>query len=184
MAVQATSGQVLTYQGTLVSCPYYFSTSSGNTENAMDVFNTNEPYLKSVPSEGEENSPKFKTKVSFGVSSIANIINSNYGDAKVSGSKLKNQVEVIERSEAGTIKEIKLGEVMVTGAEIRKMFNLTSSNFDINIDSNSITFICYGYGHGVGMSQFGANARAKEGKEYIDILKYYYTGVEIGVVEQ
>ncbi|SHH50549.1 stage II sporulation protein D [Clostridium grantii] len=183
-AVQSTSGQVLTYEGSLVSCPYYFSTSSGNTENAKDVFNTNESYLKSVPSEGEENSPKFKTTVSFGVNSIANTINANYEDAKVSGSKLKKQVKIIKRSEAGTVKEIQLGERIATGAEVRKIFSLTSSNFDIDIDSNSVTFTCYGYGHGVGMSQFGANARAKEGKDYIDILKHYYTGVEIGVVEQ
>lgn len=182
-AVYSTSGQVLTYEGKLVMRPHYFSTSSGNTEDAADVFNVNVPYLKSVKSAGEEGSPKYITEKTISYVEFANVVNSKYSDANINWNNLKKEISIEERSEAGTVKKIKLGKVTVTGSNVRAMFSLTSSNFDIEIDNNNIKITCYGYGHGVGMSQFGSNARAKEGMSYIEILKHYYTATEIGVIQ-
>ncbi|GAA0177733.1 stage II sporulation protein D [Clostridium sediminicola] len=182
-AVNSTSGQVLTYDGKLVLRPYYFSTSSGNTENAIDVFNVNVSYLRSVKSIGEENSPKYKTENTINTIEFINVINSNFSDANISFSNFDKDIVIEERSEAGTVKKIKLGNITTTGAKVRKAFSLASSNFQLKIEDNNVNITCFGYGHGVGMSQFGANARAKEGKKYIDILKYYYTDTEVGVIQ-
>lgn len=182
-AVNTTSGQVLTYDGKLVLRPHYFSTSSGNTEDAKDVFNVNVSYLRSVKSAGEENSPKYITETTISTIEFANRINSNFSDANIDWKNLDREVFVEERSEAGTVRKIKLGDITTTGAKVRSLFSLTSSNFELRIKGNNVNITCFGYGHGVGMSQFGANARAKEGKKYIDILKHYYTGIEVGVLQ-
>lgn len=182
-AVYSTSGQVLTYEGKLVMRPYYFSTSSGYTEDAVDVFNVNVSYLKSVKSDGEECSSKYITEKIISHTEFASVINSKYSDANIDRNNLKREVLIEKRSKAGVVKNIRLGKVTLTGADVRIIFSLTSSNFDIEINNSNIKITCYGYGHGVGMSQFGANARAKEGMSYIEILKHYYTGTEIGVIQ-
>ncbi|HEY8804643.1 MAG TPA: stage II sporulation protein D, partial [Clostridium sp.] len=179
LAVGGTSGQVLTYNNNLVMEPYYFSTSSGRTENSEDVFSTSIPYLRSVKSPGEEKAKNAKSSKTFKYKELSNIINNDYNNANVTSSNIKNQITVIDRTQAGSVKSIKVGSITMTGGKFRTMLELKSSNFDIKFNLNGIEVDCSGYGHDVGMSQNGANAMAKEGKSYVDILTHYYQGTAI-----
>lgn len=179
MAVESTRGKVLIYNNELVMEPYYFATSSGMTENSEDVFSNKVPYLRSVESPGEEETKNFKSSKTFKYKELSEIINNNYKDSKVNTSNIKNQIVVIDRTGAGSVKNIKVGSITMTGSKFRTMLGLKSSNFKIKFNSNNVEVDCSGYGHGVGMSQWGANAMAKEGKGYVDILNHYYQGTDV-----
>lgn len=178
-AVKDTEGQILTYNGDLVMSPYFFSTSSGKTENGDDVFQTAAPYLKSVSSSGEEGSPKFKNNVIISNNEFINKINSAYAGALSSDSILEKDINIISRGEGGGVKEIKIGNVTMSGVNFRKILKLNSSDFQITYTTKSLIITTKGYGHGVGMSQFGAKAMAQNGIDYLTILQHYYTGVNI-----
>ncbi len=178
-AVEDTKGMVLTYNDELVLYPQFFSTSSGMTENAVDVFSNEVPYLISTESSGEEIAPKFKSEFTFNINEFIDKINEKYPDANITAQNLNSNIEVISRSEAGGIKEIRIGDLKVRGLDFRLALGLTSTNFEYSIDENKIVFNCKGYGHGVGMSQWGANVMAKNGSKYDEILTHYYSGVEI-----
>lgn len=183
-AVNETSGEVITYNGKLISSPFYFSTSSGKTENSQEVFSNSLPYLKSVSSPGEEVAPKYKSSKDIKYNDFANAINSNFPKAKVSSSSVKTQVKVIKRTEGGSVKTIKVGNVNATGPQFRTALNLNSANFNISFLPQYVRIECNGYGHGVGMSQWGANVMAKNNKKYKEILKHYYKNTEIEKIEQ
>lgn len=178
-AVKATAGEVLTYKDNLVMEPYYFSTSSGRTENSEDVFSTSVPYLRSVESPGEEKLKNIKSSKTFNYKELSQIINNNYNNASVSSSSIRNQLAVIDRTQAGSVKNIKVGSITMTGSKFRTMLGLKSSNFQMKFNSSSVEVDCSGYGHDVGMSQYGADAMAKKGKNYVDILTHYYQGTKI-----
>lgn len=178
-AVEGTAGQVLTYNNNLVMEPYYFSTSSGRTENSEDVFSDSIPYLRSVESPGEEDLKNTKSSKTFNYKEISRIINNNYNNAKVTSSNIKNQITVVNRTEAGSVKSIKVGNMTMTGSKFRTMLGLKSSNFIIKFNSDGVEVDCVGYGHDVGMSQYGADAMAKKGKNYVQILTHYYQGTAI-----
>ncbi|WP_298846904.1 stage II sporulation protein D [Clostridium sp.] len=178
-AVKATVGEVLTYNDNLVMEPYYFSTSSGRTENSEDVFSAMVPYLRSVESPGEEKLKNTKSSKTFNYKELSQIINNNYNNARVSSANIKNQITVIDRTEAGSVKNIKVGRITMTGGKFRTMLSLKSSNFKIKFNSSSVEVDCSGYGHDVGMSQYGADAMAKKGESYVDILTHYYQGTKI-----
>jgi len=178
-AVESTAGQVLTYNKNLVMEPYYFANSSGKTENSEDVFSNSIPYLRSVESPGEEKTKNFKSSKDFGYKELSRIINSNYNNAKVTSVSIKKQITVIDRTQAGSVKNIKVGSITMTGGKFRTMLGLKSSNFKIKFNLSGIEVECSGYGHDVGMSQNGANAMSKKGKNYVLILAHYYQGTSI-----
>jgi stage II sporulation protein D len=183
-AVNQTSGQILTYDGKLVMSPYYFAISSGRTESAAEVFARDTPYLKSVESDGDKEVKNYQVSTKYSYAQLAKTINSRYTDAKVAASKLKSQISILERTSGGeSVKKIKLGNVTITGSQFREMLNLRSSYFNIKFYSKEVEIICKGYGHNVGMSQWGAGAMAKEGRSYIEILTHYYQGVKIEKIE-
>lgn len=178
-AVDETKGETLFYNDGLVLRAQYFAISGGKTENIKDVFGSEEPYLKSVASEGEEIAgSKYKTTVEMSVNEFVNKINSAYPKAKLT-SKSMSSVKIISRTEGGSVKSISVGSEETSGASFRKALGLNSANFNIKYDSKKVYIECRGYGHGVGMSQWGANVMAKEGKNYKDILTHYYSGVDI-----
>ena len=178
-AVEATKGKVLSYQNELVLYPQFFSTSSGKTENSIDLYWADIPYLKSVSSNGEEIAPKFESEVSMTISDFISKFENKYPNSKLNEGNIKSSINIIARSEAGGVKEIKVADETIRGQDFRFLYGLNSSNFTYEINAGNIIFKCKGYGHGVGMSQWGANIMAKEGKDYIEILKHYYTGVDI-----
>lgn len=182
-AVKETKGEVLTYNGELVMAPYYFSTSSGKTEDAADVFSHEIPYLKSVESPGEERSRKYKSEFKYTYNQLADILNKWNPSLKIKPDTLKKQILILERSDGGSVSKMKIGEEYISGQKFRTILNLSSANFDIKFNLNNVVITCNGYGHGVGMSQWGADAMAKEGHDYKDILKHYYQGTDVTKLE-
>ncbi|WP_010233376.1 stage II sporulation protein D [Clostridium arbusti] len=178
-AVQQTNGQVLKYNGKLITEPYYFAISSGKTENSKDILGKEEPYLKSVSSPGEEIAKKYKSQVKLSYSSFISKVKSQYSNSNLNSINVRNSINIISRTEAGSVKEIKVGNNTMTGPKFRTMLGLNSANFSINYNSTGIEINCVGYGHDVGMSQWGANVMSKQGKNYKDILTHYYDGVTI-----
>lgn len=182
-AVQDTQGEVIAYNGNPISDPYYFSTSSGKTEDSVDVFSVNEPYLKSVSSPGEEIAPKYKTSKEIKFKDIIASLNNKYSNIGVTINTLKNSIKIVSRTAGGSVKEIKVGNITMSGVEFRSVFALNSANFDIAYKNDYIIVNCKGYGHGVGMSQWGANVMAKNGKKYNEIIEYYYSGVSLKKID-
>lgn len=178
-AVESTKGEVLSYQNELVLYPQFFSTSSGKTENSVDLYWADIPYLKSVESEGEEIAPKFESEVPIAISEFISKFEEKYQNFSLNEDNIENSINILSRSESGGIKEIQVSDKKIRGQDFRFLYGLSSSNFTYEVDEDNIIFKCKGYGHGVGMSQWGANVMAKEGKTYKEILKHYYTGVEI-----
>ena len=182
-AVESTKGEVLTYDGKVLEYPQFFAISSGKTEDAVDVLSINIPYLKSTESKGEEIAPKYETTYSITIEDFINKIKSKYNNIEISKSNIKKRIEIESYTEGGGVKEIKIGDETISGIEFRKILNLNSTNFKISFNDNDIIFSCKGYGHGVGMSQWGANAMAKNGSKFDEILKHYYSGVDIDKIE-
>lgn len=178
-AVDGTEGQVITYNGELVMSPYYFSTSSGKTEDAVDVFNKDVPYLKSVKSPGEEVASKYISKVKFSYEQFANCLNNWNSKCNIRIKNIKNQICILERSRAGGVLKVRVGNKNISGTKFRMIFNLNSSNFHIDFCQNKIIVTCRGYGHGVGMSQWGSKSMAGKGYNYKEILTHYYKGTEV-----
>lgn len=179
-AVKSTEGQVLYYDGELIE-PLYHSTSGGMTEDALDVFQVDRPYLKSVPSPYEEEAPKFKTLVTLTGDEFVKKLLMKYPGSNITKENLGEKIKLVEKTQSGRIKKIAIDGTVVNGREIRDLFELNSTNFTItyNPKTNIVDIETIGYGHGVGMSQWGANGMAKKGSDYEKILKHYYTGVEI-----
>jgi len=177
-AVDETKGQILTYNNKPI-LPLYFSTSSGKTENSEEVFSTKHSYLQSVNSPYDHESPKYTSQVIISKLKFINIITSNYSGTNLTLNNLEKQVSIISNNTGGSVDKIKIGDKQITGTNMRSLFNLNSANFEIKFDEDNIIFNVKGYGHGVGMSQWGAEGMAQEGFSCYDILKHYYTGVDI-----
>lgn len=182
-AVKSTKGEILTYKGKLVMEPYYFAISGGKTESAVAVFNSNIGYLKSVDSPGEERAKKYKTYKSISKIEFINLINSSYKNAGLSLLNLDTSVTIMSRNEGGTVRNIRLGRATISGVKFRSLMGLNSTNFNLSFSGSKVTICCLGYGHDVGMSQWGADSMAKRGKNYKDILCHYYSGVKINKIE-
>ena len=181
-AVEETKGQVLSYNNDLVMNAQYFSTSWGFTEDSKEVFGKEIPYLKSVPSSGEEISNRYKNNNTFTKNDFVKKINSALPKAELKEGTLSKDIEIISRNQSGSVREIRLGNATVSGVKLRSILGLYSANFTIDIDSE-VYVNSLGYGHGVGMSQWGANVMGKAGKSYRDILLHYYTGVSIETIK-
>ena len=176
--VKETEGKVLSYNDQLVKYPQYFSTSSGNTEDAVAVFSEDVPYLKSVQSPGEEISPKYESEISMSISDFKSKIKKSIPNSNL-GNNINEEVKILSRNKGGTVDDIKIGDVTIKGKEFRKIFGLNSANFTLEVLEDKINIKCLGYGHGVGMSQWGANVMAKEGSKYDEILEHYFKGSKI-----
>jgi stage II sporulation protein D len=173
-AVKATKNQIMTYNGEPISAVFH-STSSGFTESAVDVWGTEIPYLQSVESEGDLYSPKYLSEVTVCSDEFKSTVSANVQDVNWDGALFAD----ISRSEAGGIKNITVGNQIISGTEFRKIFDLNSTNVELTEQDGNIIMSVKGYGHGVGMSQYGANYLASQGENYEKILETYYTDIEI-----
>lgn len=173
-AVDETKNEVITYNGEVISAVFH-STSSGKTEASKDVWGGDKPYLVSVESPGDKESPKYKSEKEISLSEFKKIAEENAEGVDFS----KEIIGEIKRSDAGGITEISVGGVYIRGTKFRSMYELRSTNVNIEIKGEKVKFDVTGYGHGVGMSQYGANYMAKNGKNYHEILTTYYQGTEI-----
>lgn len=173
-AVDETADEIIVYEEEVISAVFH-STSSGMTEDSKDVWGGERPYLKSVESPGDKLSPKYKSEKIISLDEFKRLAGENIEGVDFT----KEIVGDIKRSEAGGILTVSIGGVNVKGTQLRSIYGLRSTNVQINIDGDTVAFDVTGYGHGVGMSQYGANYLAQSGKDYKEILKTYYTGVEI-----
>lgn len=178
-AVKETKGQIITYDANPI-LTLYFSTSGGKTENSSEVFSSQFPYLKSVESPYDKlYSPKYISTLSISNKDFVSYLKKSYSDIQIDVSKLKSQVKILKRSEGGSVESIKFGNKEITGRDVRNIFSLNSANFEITFEKDTVDFNVKGYGHGVGMSQWGAEGMAQEGYVYYEILEHYYTGTKI-----
>ncbi|MCP8967886.1 stage II sporulation protein D [Ectobacillus ponti] len=170
-AVQGTAGQVLSYHGDLITA-FFFSMSNGQTENSEDYWGSPYPYLRSVASPWDKDVPKFEMEKEFSVSQFQKLLG------------VQTIGKVTEKTSAGRVKTVDFGGKKLSGREVREKLDLRSADFTWKQSGDKVIVTTRGYGHGVGMSQYGANGMAKEGKNYQDIVKHYYQGIEITSVSQ
>ncbi len=170
-AVNETRGLVLTYDGQPITASF-FSTSNGRTENSEDYWTSPLPYLRSVDSHWDVDSPKFDNTVTISATDFEKKLG-------VKIDKGQTVVEPNKRTEGNRVANITIGGKSFTGKEIREKLGLRSSDFVMKRDGQKITISTKGFGHGVGMSQYGANGMAKEGKKYTEIVAHYYSGTVI-----
>ncbi|MDO4962986.1 MAG: stage II sporulation protein D [bacterium] len=169
-AVLSTKGEYISYKGKVAEA-LFFSTSPGVTEDSEDVFSNKIEYLRSVDSSWDKISPAYNTSATFSLNEFYNLLNLKYDD--------NLNVEVIDKTKTGRIKKIKINNIEFTSKEVCSKLKLKSTYFEIVKDENKVIIKNKGYGHGVGMSQYGAQGMALEGYTYDEILKHYYTGIEI-----
>lgn len=177
-ATDSTEGQLLYYNGELVQQALFHSSSGGRTENCEDVFAAAVPYLVSVESPYEDKATHQSEENSFKISNLAEIIRSYYPDIAFGVINADN-IKIVSRSSGGRVDKIQIGNRIIEGRNVREALNLPSTNFTINISDDMITFISDGSGHGVGMSQYGADGMAEKGYNYKEILNHYYSGTTV-----
>ncbi len=175
-AVSDVLGYKLTYKGELCVAAFH-AISTGNTENAQTVWGTNIDYLKSAKSTGDTLSPSYITTVSLTKEQFCEIASSL--GANVDKNDNSTWLGQVETSDCKTVLSIEIGGKTFTGTQIRNAYSLKSAAFTAQITQTGVTFKVYGYGHAVGMSQYGADYMATQGSNYKEILKHYYKGAEI-----
>lgn len=169
-AVDNTSGQTIKYNGKYIDAVYH-STSNGQTEDSINVWHNNIPYLKSVDSSWDKTATSYLREKNISLEKFNQILNINISS--------NEEIEVLSKTTSNRIDKIKLGDKTYTGLELRTFLDLRSTDFDINIIDNTVIITTRGYGHGVGLSQYGSNGMANNGYNYKQILSHYYQGVTI-----
>ncbi|MEC9488492.1 MAG: stage II sporulation protein D [Halanaerobium sp.] len=173
-AVNETEGIILTYDGEPISAVYH-SDSGGRTEDAVYVWGQRFPYLKSLASPFDQVDPEYYRTMTFtGVQLISRL--------GVSGDKIT--IQVTKRSPSGRALEVKINDRIFTGIELRSKLGLPSTKFTLEDSEGKVIFKLWGEGHGVGMSQYGANGMAQKGYKFHEILKYYYPETKLERIDQ
>ncbi len=174
-AVNATSMEYLDYNGDVIDA-LFFSTSNGYTETSSLVFNIDLPYLQSVSSSWDEKtSSAFKSTTSMSLRDFYSKLNIDYSDYF--------DVKILEKSSTNRIIKLSINGKEFLGRDLYNILGLKSTDFSLKKDGDKVIINTIGYGHGVGMSQYGAEGMAEEGYSYIDILKHYYVGTNIKKIE-
>ncbi len=177
-AVNTTQGKIITYENKPINA-FFHSNSGGATEAPINVWGgSGYPYLKSVTTSGEDAYSQYSSNVTVTQTQFIEKIKKVHSDFEIDFDK-KDCIEIKEYTEGNRVKTIKVGNLSLSGVEIRTLFGLRSANFKIEMKGKNITFEVTGYGHGVGMSQTGADSLAKQGKNYEEIIHHFYTDVEI-----
>lgn len=177
-AVYGTAGEVIVYDNKLIDAVFH-STSGGKTENSEEIWSSKLPYLRSVESLYEEHSPKYIAQQEISIDNFIMGIKKLDETVKINKKNIKNEIKVLERSEGGRITRLKIGDKTFDGMDVRNVLGLNSSNFNFTVSGSSILFTVVGNGHGIGLSQYGADGMAKNGSGYRDIIMHYYQGVGI-----
>ncbi|MGN0985702.1 MAG: stage II sporulation protein D [Candidatus Enterenecus sp.] len=176
-AVADTDGQVLTYEGEPIQAAF-FSSSTAATEDAAEVWGSSLPYLVSVDSPEGDEVPNYRSTVTLTAEELKELVMAAYPGADLSGDP-SGWITDTSYTASGRVAEMDVGGITLSGGGARALFSLRSACFTVEEAEGVFTFSVIGYGHGVGMSQYGANAMAKEGSTWQEIVTHYYTGVEI-----
>ena len=169
-AVENTNGEYLSYNGNYIEALYH-STNNGKTESSLDVFGNYYPYLISVSSEYDKNASSYLRTINMPLDTISNKLGLSLNNDSV--------INILSYTDGGNIKEININGNNFSGKKVRELLGLRSTDFDISISDNNANITTRGYGHGVGMSQYGANGMANAGYSYKDILAHYYPGTTL-----
>lgn len=169
-AVKNTNGEYLSYNGNYIEALYH-STNNGKTESSLDVFGNYYPYLISVSSEYDKNTSSYLRTINMPLDAISNKLGLSLNNDSV--------ISILSYTDGGNIKEININGNNFSGKKVRELLGLRSADFDISISDNNANITTRGYGHGVGMSQYGANGMANAGYGYKDILSHYYPGTTL-----
>ena len=177
-AVDSTSGKIVTYNGEAINA-FFHSNSGGITESSVNIWGgIDYPYLKSVETTGEDGYKQYTSQVQLSKQELLNKLKEKYSDCEIDFNQ-ENCIQILEYTTSGRVKTIKFGNKELAGTEARSILGLKSTNFSFSINGDTVTFEVTGYGHGVGMSQTGADSMAKSGANYEQIIKHFYTNVEI-----
>ena len=181
-AVNCTLGEVITYNGELINA-FFHSNSGGKTENVSEVWGGSDlPYLMPAETQGEENYTQYHSEAIFTKDEFVQKIKEKYSDIEINFDDEKfGQIQ--EYTPGGRVKKVQFGNRILTGVETRTLLGLRSARFTVSKEGENIKFDVIGYGHGVGLSQTGADAMAKQGYTYKDILTHFYTNTEITKLE-
>ena len=164
--INSTAGEIILYEGTPIESVFH-AISAGYTENSENIWAAQLPYLTSVDSSSDKNAKGYIENKIVTTSEIKQKL----GDV--------SDIKITKRTDAGYVTEVQVDEYTISGQQMRDLFQLRSTHFDITAVSGGFLFTNRGHGHGVGMSQHGANAMAQAGHTYEDILKHYYQGTEL-----
>lgn len=176
-AVQETAGQVVVYDGEPITAVFHAACSE-ETESALDVWGADVPYLVSVDSEGDEDCPDYTSSVTFGAEEFRQLMLKKCSEVNLTGLP-GTWFTDFERADSGNVLKCTVGGVKAKGTTLRSLLGLRSTNFTVSTTETSITFDTTGYGHAVGMSQYGAKAMAEAGSSFEEILTHYYSGTEV-----
>ncbi len=181
-AVMDTAGVVMLYNGKPINAMYH-AASGGWTEDSENVYGSTFAYLRSVESPHEIGSRQ-TGEVRYHRGTFVEKVNGARPNAHMEEDKLEEQLKVLSLYTSGRVEKLQLNEDVITGRTARKLFGLDSAMFTVEITGDEVIFHTKGFGHGVGMSQAGANGMASDGADYKTILSHYYTGVSFGVIGQ
>lgn len=176
--VEATKGKIITYEGQPIHA-FFHANSGGKTETTINVWGGDSyPYLQSVATSGEDGYSQYASEVSFTKETFIDKVKEKYTNFSIDFTK-ENCIQILEYTDGNRVKKVQIGNLELSGVEVRTLLGLKSANFAIELGEDTIRFSVVGYGHGVGMSQTGADSMAKQGSNYEEIIKHFYTGVEI-----
>lgn len=176
-AAEEAAKTVMVYEGEPILAAYH-STSSGITEGAENVWEHPLPYLVPVDSHGDLLAPQYEVKTILNLHQMKEALTASLPDLSLDNNPY-DWLEVLERSEGGYVTSVRVGNQTIHGKELRSILNLRSSDFSISFNGESFTITCYGYGHGVGLSQYGADYMAMQGASAEEILQHYFTGITL-----
>lgn len=177
-AVQETDGMTILYDQVPILAVFH-SSSAGQTRNSGSVWVNDLPYLQSVSSpEDQDHIPNYYSRMEIPVKEFQTKFLAKHPEAQLTG-EAKSWLKDPVKDSAGSVEQVTVGGVKVRGAELRSILGLRSACFDWEVQGEKLVFFVTGFGHGVGMSQYGANQMAKEGADYQEILTHYYTGVTV-----
>ena len=177
-AVDSTQGKIITYAGSPIDA-FFHSNSGGTTETVSNVWGGSDfPYLQSVQTSGEEGYTGYSSEVELTKDELLKKLKEKHPETEINFEDV-NSIRILEYTESNRVKTIQFGNIQIAGTEARKIFGLKSTNFSVETKDGKIKFVVTGYGHGVGMSQTGADSMAKQGNGFEEIIKHFYTGVEI-----
>lgn len=178
-AVEETQGLIVTYKGEPINAVFH-STSGEYTASAKEVWGFEYPYLQSVVCKWDSSSPRYQERKEIALTELEARLGTEAGImAAVQSGASSSIVSIIDYTDSGRVNKVRIGSKTLTGLEVREKLGLRSTNFNVDSLGDKLIFRTTGYGHGVGLCQYGANGQAKENRNFRQILTYYYTGTAI-----